>query len=320
VKPSSDPRRAAREDWLLAMAVGDAACISTEFVKPDDPVVVQTLTTLDMGRFVGSTALELPPGQYTDDTQMTIAVAESLLECHMDTPGLANAVVRVFQRDRRVGYARGFQSVLATVSDGQELMTRLYGRNNSEKNGAAMRAIPYGLLGYAVDATAVHAQLGAKLTHDSLSGVWSSMAVAMLASMAKAGRDRTTFAGELRRRMLMVTGDTHRFGPVHDPLRWLCEPYYGRVEGGGADSDSLAWLTVRAVLRVVQEAKSIRNAIELTIKQGGDTDTVGALSCGILALTGMPLDPWMIEQIEDGRFGRDYLRALGARMLGATNG
>lgn len=315
-----------QEDWLLAMAVGDAACIPTEFAAPDAPIVEETLRMLAAERFVASKTMDLPSGHYTDDTQMTIAVTESLLECQMSAAGLANAIVRVFTRDRRIGYARGFMSVLSTVNDGQDLMTRLYRRNASEKNGAAMRSIPYGLLGYSIDAMQVHAQAGARLTHDSPAGRWSAVAVAVMAAMAKAGKDRASFANTLRQMMLLATADVHAFGTPslsgvpRLPLVWSCEPFFGRVEGDRTGPDSMAWMTVRAVLRVVQEALSIRHAIELTIKQGGDTDTVGALSCGILALTGMPLEPWMVAQIEDGRYGRDFLRALGARMLGGANG
>lgn len=314
-----------QEDWLLAMAVGDAACIPTEFAAPDATIVEETLRMLAAERFVASKTMDLPSGHYTDDTQMTIAVTESLLECQMSPPGLASAIVRVYRREPRLGYARGFQSVLSTVSDGQDLMTRLYRRNTSEKNGAAMRSIPYGLLGYSIDAMQVHAQAGARLTHDSPSGRWSAVAIAAMAAMAKAGKDRTTFAHGLRQMMLLATGDVHAFGTPslsgvpRLPIAWSCEPFSGRVEGDRTGPDSMAWTTVRAVLRVVHDAMSIRHAIELTIKQGGDTDTVGALSCGILALTGMPLEPWMIAQIEDGRYGRDFLRALGARMIASSS-
>jgi len=47
------------------------------------------------------------PGAYTDDTQMSLAISELLLEDSEFTPiNIANKFVEVFQRDPRTGYAQ----------------------------------------------------------------------------------------------------------------------------------------------------------------------------------------------------------------------
>ena len=50
----------------------------------------------------------IEPGCYTDDTQMSIAVAELLVsDTHFSRENLAELFVSCFQRDPRAGYARG---------------------------------------------------------------------------------------------------------------------------------------------------------------------------------------------------------------------
>ena len=60
----------------------------------------------------------------------------------------------------------------------------------------------------------------------------------------------------------------------------------------------------------------MQQALTLIIKQGGDTDTVAAIVCGVLALRGYPITPaWLERRLENGRYGTDYLHSLGARLL-----
>jgi ADP-ribosylglycohydrolase len=54
----------------------------------------------------------LRSGQYTDDTQMSIAVAETLLGGDYSKLAFATKFTEVFHRDPRVGYAKGFYNFL----------------------------------------------------------------------------------------------------------------------------------------------------------------------------------------------------------------
>ena len=54
----------------------------------------------------------VPAGSYTDDTQMTIAIAEEMLGSEWTTIGLANRFVDCFQRDQRRGYTTAFLLIL----------------------------------------------------------------------------------------------------------------------------------------------------------------------------------------------------------------
>jgi len=81
------------------------------------------------------------PGCYTDDTQMSIALAEAIVAGDPWTPeALARRFVAASKRDPREGYAGGFYALLQEVRDGAELLARI--RPDSDKCGAAMRAGP----------------------------------------------------------------------------------------------------------------------------------------------------------------------------------
>src|SRR5262245_51000688 len=81
----------------------------------------------------------IPPGCYTDDTQMSIAVAEAIVYQDPWTPeALAQRFVTAFKRDPRKGYAHRFYTFLQEVREGREFLARI--RPDSDRSGAAMRA------------------------------------------------------------------------------------------------------------------------------------------------------------------------------------
>ena len=108
------------------------------------------------------------------------------------------------------------------------------------------------------------------------------------------------------------------------------EPQSARSQGPIArvvetDNETVAAATVRAVAAILQETlsqprPSHRYAMRRTIEVGGDTDTVGALACGLLALHGVPIEDdlaWMVAGLEPegALYGVNYLRALGQRLV-----
>lgn len=341
---NSAPYEPDLSNWLLCFAIGDAYCFCAEFVEPDHPVVAEALK---FQRYVehpiwGTQVREQGPGapiyagQYTDDTQMTIAVAEAFLSGRVSTFELADAFVSTFRRDPRRGYSAGLQTLLDEVRDGQELLTRLHGRNGSEKNGAAMRSLVYGF-------ASSHAQvaqlsgIGARITHDTPAGVSSAFAMALMAHYAIWDPERP-FAQYGEALALARPDGFHG--------DWNTLPRESRVVGATfapAETESLGWRTVRAVLHVLRKLEEewpasnrerpnfelgdtlLRDAMRLVIQMGGDTDTVGALVCGILGLRGAQPEGWMVDGLEaygqksrdphwGAQYGARYLQNLGQRL------
>ena len=119
---------------LLELAVGDAYGAGFEYVDRDAIQVAN-----DLSRFVKHPRHQIVPGCYTDDTQMSIAIAEVLVTGAPWTPEvLADAFVTAFQRDPREGYAARFHAFLSRVENGQQFLAEI--DPTSDKSGAAMRA------------------------------------------------------------------------------------------------------------------------------------------------------------------------------------
>ena len=124
---------------LVEIAIGDAYGAGFEFCPREKILRSNTLATYVPHE------LGIEAGRYTDDTQMSIAVAEVVLaKTDMSSSDFADAFVRCFKRDVRKGYAKGMQGLLESCEDGTVLRQRL--RPESRRNGAAMRSVPLGLI------------------------------------------------------------------------------------------------------------------------------------------------------------------------------
>src|ERR1700676_3298355 len=113
---------------LLELAIGDAygAC----FEYAEDSFVRENN---DLSAYVQHPRPRIKPGCYTDDTQMSAAIAEIIVSDAPWTPEtLAQQFVTAFKRDPRGGYASGFYALLNEVSDGTEFLARI--RPESDKS------------------------------------------------------------------------------------------------------------------------------------------------------------------------------------------
>ncbi|MEH2334987.1 ADP-ribosylglycohydrolase family protein [Nostoc sp.] len=72
----------------------------------------------DLSRYVEHPRFRFIPGTYTDDTQMSIAIAEVIVaQAAWTLEVLADSFVRAFKRDPREGYARNFYHFLVGIQD-----------------------------------------------------------------------------------------------------------------------------------------------------------------------------------------------------------
>lgn len=78
---------------------------------------------------------------YTDDTQMSIAVAELLNEGkEFDRENLAEKFIEAYKRDPIPRYSNRTKSLLESSKNGKEFIQKAYAV--SESNGAVMRCVP----------------------------------------------------------------------------------------------------------------------------------------------------------------------------------
>ncbi|MPZ71769.1 MAG: hypothetical protein GEU74_00830 [Nitriliruptorales bacterium] len=250
---------------------------------------------------------------YTDDTQLTLALAEHLcLEPTVEPQSLTRTFLEHFEEHR--GYARGMFGIVDAWRRGvdPESAARSVFPAGSFGNGAAMRVAPVGVIWSGERAVrAAHRQ--AALTHAHPVGMDAAAAQALAVARAAA-------TGAFTLSDLAVVLDGCQTDPMRAGLARACEetlarrplPEVAQVVG----TDVLADQSVPAALWVAATAEDIPHATLLALALGGDTDTIAAMACAVLgaAQGGESVPAAWTVRLEDGPRGRTYAVELAARL------
>jgi poly(ADP-ribose) glycohydrolase ARH3 len=293
---------------LLGLAAGDALGAPYEGLSADN---------IYWGFGPPAEIIRNPDGDdlfYTDDTEMMIGVAETLVEHgRIDEAGLCRAFVANYHPDR--GYGRGARLVLEAMATGgpwQEI-ARTHFPGGSLGNGAAMRVAPVGLL-YCddLDRTAEEARLSALPTHVHPLGIEGAQVLAVAVALAVRGAplDRREFYRELLRRA------------ESEEFRWHLSAA-ARLRRGNTitflgSSLEAHRSVVTSIACFTQASRSYEDAVSRAVSLGDDVDTVAAMAgalCGAhLGVEAVPTH--LLDKLEDGPKGRTYIRQLGVRLHG----
>lgn len=280
---------------LVQMAIADAYGLGFEFRPPE------WFTRNDLSGYQPHGLHPITPGCYSDDTQMALANAEVMLRHGREATreDFAEAYVQAFQRDPRLGYAKGFHALLSNVADGAELLAAI--RPNSNRGGAAMRAAPIGLLHNLDDVLRV-ADVQARVTHDTPGGVASAQAVALAVHhLVHEGGQLTT----LRTRIVDVLG-----------ADWVT-PW----DGGEVHEDGMA--IANAAITAAESGSGLADILQTAVSYRGDTDTVAAIAVAIAAAspgTLNDLPQFLVEGAENGTWGLTYLAGVDEALSGMVQG
>ncbi len=159
---------------LLELAIGDAYGAGFEYVKSREFIRENN----NLRGYIEHPRHKQTPGTYTDDTQMSLAIAELIVEESSWTPEtIAAKFVEVFHRDVRKGYAGGFYAFLKKTRSAQDFLENI--KPYSDKSGAAMRAGPVGIypeIKQVIDRSAIQA----KLTHNTADGIHTAVATSLM--------------------------------------------------------------------------------------------------------------------------------------------
>jgi poly(ADP-ribose) glycohydrolase ARH3 len=249
---------------------------------------------------------------YTDDTQMTIGVAETLVaHGEIVEDELCRALVRNYVPSR--GYGRGARAILEAMEEGRDhrAVAEQYFPGGSYGNGAAMRVAPVGLA-FAGDPVRVleQARLSALPTHLHPLGIEGAQLLAVaVAYCIRAER----FAKEAYFESLLSSCISTEYRDKLTAASRATSP--GELAALGNQIEALH--SVPTVLASFALAPgSYVDAVGNVILLGGDTDTLaamtGALSGALLGVEGLP--PRLIGLLENGPQGRDHLRQLGEQL------
>lgn len=280
---------------LFECAIGDAYGFGFEYADENLP-----FNTLEH-YLPHPTYGHLRPGQYTDDTQMSLAIAEALVErLPWNEFKLAQKFVEVFRRDPRDGYSKGFQQILETVDDGLQLIQRL--NPISDKSGAAMRAGPIGVLKNRREVIE-RAHIQAAITHNTPDGRWAACAAALMTHFFLHTSYPKHELGQWIRVWCIQEGD-------HTGIRWS-EPWTGKVGAQG-------WMAVRAAITAIQAHDTLADILKACVAFSGDVDTVSAIALSAASCCptiGKVLPRALVDGLEDGPYGGQYLRKLDMDLL-----
>lgn len=252
------------------------------------------------------------PWRYTDDTQMTIGVAEALLkDRRIVERTLCEAFVENY--DPRRGYGRGARVILEAMEKGQDYRHRASTLfpGGSFGNGAAMRVAPVGLLFHRnTDRLWEQAELSALPTHVHPLGIEGARLLALAVAMALHAHpfDRGSFLTELQRRALTVEFEQRLDNAQH--VRGHGD--LARLGNGIAAQDSV----VTAIACFAMWPNSYEQVVANSILLGGDTDTIaamaGAISGAHLGVGAIPAH--LLDSLEDGHKGKSYIARLAEQL------
>lgn len=304
-------------EMLVRIGCGDALAAATEYVEPEAPIVEKTLRFI---RYESHPWHGHRPGRYTDDAEMSAANARVLIGDFERTElGFAGAYLAEFERGgKREGYSRGTRALLESVNgDPHSLLHRLksinpktrQAYNRSKKNGAAMRSVPFGVLpdvGEMLDLVS----LQAAVTHDSLEGLFSARAVALMSHYA------LYEPGSLEQMGDWCVGHLPHGDQAFREL--LTTSWQGGAVTSRRDIP-VSLTTVWAVSDLLREGPSLMEIMRRLITWGGDTDSVAAIAWGIASARYRDeVLPAFLEndlELGDPRTGAPYLRELGTKLM-----
>lgn len=279
---------------LLELAVGDAYGAAFEYAEPE------FVQKHNQGKaYYNHPTHRQGPGRYTDDTQMSLAIAEALISGEEWTPlNLAKRFVQCFRRDPRKGYASRFYRFLCDVRTGEEFLERIV--PSSEKSGAAMRAAPIGILP-TVEAVKEYSTLQARLTHDTPNGIAAAIASSLMTHYFLYDCGAKSELGKFLEKQV----------PGHD---WAT-PWTGKVLSPG-------WMSVRAAITAVIAHDSLTDTLRACVAFTGDVDTVATIALAAASCSDeveQDLTDSLTYGLENGTYGQEYIRQLDASLWKRRN-
>ncbi len=259
-------------------------------------------------------------GWYTDDTQMTLALARSLVERGLVDAAHASGMYAEFYEPWR-GYGGAAHRVMRLLADGGDYRGtgRLQFPEGSFGNGGAMRIAPVGLayrhagddeLAKAVEDAIICTHVHPEAIDGALVQA-KAVATAATANVADLDSDATVQSLRAICRTEVVAA---KLDALADSLRHDDDDVYviGRVGNGIRASQAVA-AALWAFLRYGEDPEE---CVIRAVAFGGDTDTIGAMAGALVgALHGQSWIParWY-DNIENGTRGRDEIVALARRL------
>lgn len=206
---------------------------------------------------------------FTDDSVMTVAVADALLS--LDGDGLMDDdLVREAIRASLVDYGRSYPDAGYGAHFREWIFSEEHFPYGSYGNGSAMRVSAVAYFASSLEGVLRLARLSAEVSHDHLEGIKGAEVVAGCVYMARSGFSKD----EIRS---FVESGYYDVGFSLDDIR---EGYVFDVSCQGS---------VPVAIRAFLEGDGFVSVVRLAVSVGGDSDTIAAIAGSIAgAFYGVP--------------------------------
>ncbi len=274
---------------LVGLAIGDA--LGMPFEGLPSWVVGPVLDQVQ--GFHESTQRGLAAGQWTDDTQMSLCLARSLVHRgQADPEDIAREYLGWFQSDDVRGIGTTTFHALYRLEAGASWRESGIEGEQAAGNGTAMRAAPLGLLYHGdVEKLRDACALDAEITHKNAEAIAGSQAVAFLVARLVAG-------ALPERDLLQETVKVVAGSRVAENLRRSSELLRRKVNPlQASEALGVGGYVVETVARSAfcffHAPDDFGVAVTAAVRAGGDTDTAGAItgawSGARVGLAGIPV-------------------------------
>lgn len=242
---------------------------------------------------VNSTDFDLFPkgSRFTDDTVMTLAVAQWLMEDREHSHGgLIKCMQRLGRRYPAAGYGERFRHWLLTENP------QPY---NSCGNGAGMRVSPVGLYADTLDEALWLAMISAEISHNHPEGIKGAQAIAACVYLCRTGKSKEEI------KAYVESSFGYNLDRHIDDIR----PFY--------TFNTLCQGSVPEAIIAFLEGDSFENVVRLAVSLGGDSDTIACMA-GAIAACRYPVPMDIAGKCSD--LLNDELRELNKDFIKFTGG
>ena len=215
---------------------------------------------------------------FTDDTVLTVAVADAILK----QADYAETLRAFGRRYPNAGYGSAFYSWLMAAE------SKPY---NSWGNGSAMRVSPVGFAFSTADRVLAEAERTAAVSHNHPEGIKGAQAAALAVFLARSGASKEDIRADIG----------GRFG--YDLRRTIDE-----IRPGYTFDVSCQGSVPEAIIAFL-DSTSYEDAIRQAISLGGDSDTLACIAGGIAQAFYREIPAQIVREVKD-RLPGEFLQVI----------
>ncbi len=289
------------EGCILGVAIGDALGMPAEGMSRDDIKRVYGKIT----DFLPSPYGDLNAGEWTDDTEQMIVLAESILETVYFSPENFAEKLKVWflkTSSRRIGptSSRAISRLMSGVHWSRAGVA-------SDTCGAAMRVAPIGLVyHFSPNLVERYAEISARITHTGSAAVAGAVAVALAITYSVLDFSDEEMLNEVARKvesydMLMADKIRYAYEISDEDVDFAIEKLGNTIS---------ALDVVPFAFYCHFSTENFADCLIKAVNAGGDADSIAAIAGGIKGAKGAEIPEKWLEKLKDAEKLRELARRL----------